>query len=879
MYKERRLEQLKSQYKDPSVVIKNQGFRKNSSPDWGSQDEVRVVEEQKTNMKEYLGEVMINRFAALGGFSLLAKLISGENGIGNNGNSNAKNFFKSGTLEIEDEPAISSLKVTEMILSFFVKICPKFQDYFKDKLFIEVRDRLFYRMESVSDSEIKAIDIELPKNLFKKLEDLSLELNNDQLRHQSDKERETSELELFLKFLDSTRLEKKLKGLQEIKRYITRIEVSLTQNSWADEKELRYFDHRSFINWILEKDVLGLIYKKYQHVELIKRSIEIQKFIAKNSETLPESLIKLICESCQNNHGEVLKAIYENILDLTSDLNAVGAYELYSNLDKGNLENYDEDFIDLICKYTEKCLNLFVTKHSSGVLKIKEELEKYKSNLLGIPRMFEIIRDECPVDAGISQRVLLHLLNLVNEYFILSVYSHYSKRSFQGIKEKTSVYQSLAFLNEFLAQMMSFPALETGCHQYFEGKFTGEGSMINSLISAYETYYKNVRQRIKTMKAMNNFEIDEAKWMGEIFFGKFSHELNVTQTLTSLKSFIAHPFPSQPLTFKQLKSLWVVFVVKANFDFETKSFLELISQTYEVKGKGFIPLFCMEDLNQIFVEIICQETYFNPKKFSIEKFKCLRFFFLLMNLKENNIVSETNDDDLFREENMNSFLVLDTQLSGLDTLWEYLVECNDENIVNELIKLLVNLHTKFGPTRKGEEESLYENTLQKVMISIEFFRKKKHLSAIERNIQFLERFLETIDRKLNISAFEPYCNGNMESFSGSKIQVNVKYYPYEDLKQIEIHIREKLGYIKELIARHFNISFHDFDIMIDNEVIIDSKLEDQLSDYLNLQNIQMFKRNDDSEFSSLSHRLTRKREYIDTFFSLFSSFEPGTIFE
>ena len=853
---------------------RDQGWKK-ASPEWGSQDELQIVENENLSLKELLGEIMMNRFAALGGFSLLAQIISGGKGTENNGNLLLHQILRSDTVEIEDEPSVSSLKVTEIILNFFEKITSKFQDKFKDQIFNEVKDKLIYRMKTITDTEVKEFDIEVPKNLFKKLENITVDINSDQLRRKADKEREIAELELFLKYLDSTRLEKKLKGLQEIKRYITRIEVSLTRDSWADEKELRYFDHRSFIDWILDNGVLSLIYKKYQHVELIKRSLDIQKFIVQNSETLPDKLLTILWDSCQNSHGEVLTAVYENILDLAPDLDVQGAFSLYSMFDSVSLENYTEEFVDLICQYTAKCLKHVVESSSSGVIRIKKEFESYKNNLFGIQKMFEIAMDESPIDAEISRRVLAHLLNLVNEYFIIGVYSLQSKKCFQNIKEQTSVYQSLAFLNENFSHLLSLPALKDLCLKLFSKKFTGDDNVIISLISFYEIYWKNVRERVKLTKATNKIEIDETIWMQEVFVGKFSHELNVTQILNSLKNFIAHPFPTSPLNSKQFKRLWTLFVVKQNFEFETKLFLELISQTYEVQGKGWIPLFEVENLKEIYNEIICQENYFSPNKFSIEKFKCLRFFFLFVNYKESNLVSEANEDDMFKEENANQILILDTNLLGLDALWEYFVTCNDENIVNELKKFLVHIHTKFGPTRKGEEEFLYENTLKQVMKSIEGLIKKQDLPAIERYILFLESFLETIDRKVSVEAFEPYSNGVMDGFSGGLLKVNVNYYPYEDMKQMEFHVRDKLGYIKEKIAKHFDIDINDFDLIIDKEVIINEKLEDQLKDFLNLTNIEMLKRNEDSEFSSSNHRLIKHKDYLDIFFTLFSTFEPG----
>ena len=143
---------------------------------------------------------------------------------------------------------------------------------------------------------------------------------------------------MSFRFLRSTYLEKKLKGLQEIKSMISAIEAYQSQlqqrqrqlndpmyagrlNPNYDitlnmkEKPPKYINADSLKEWILNQKLLEIVFGENTHVEIVKRSSCILKFLAKQG-SLPAESVDLLWKCQLGKHEDMVRVVYSTIQEI-----------------------------------------------------------------------------------------------------------------------------------------------------------------------------------------------------------------------------------------------------------------------------------------------------------------------------------------------------------------------------------------------------------------------------------------------------------------------------------------------------------------------------------------------------------------------------------
>lgn len=822
-------QELKQIYKDPNVTER-------TSPQNGS------FSNRKPTYKEMISEILINKFAALHGFEYLVKTLDSENKkTSNDGN---------GIVELQNQTAF--LVLPERILKFVKVVFKKLQHDKKEKLLARFQEVFFRQIEDRAAHNPKNINIEKLMPLFDEFETCFSEINDTNLKLAFFKNKETFDLNLFLKYLERPKLEDRLFGLNKIEEYTRRIERSLTQDSLFEDQFLNYFDRGSFLDWILKTQVFDLIYNKQQHSELIKSSLDLQKFIARNYEYFPAELVEIIWKGSLESNEQVTRVIYEGIIQLAPNLDLKSALLFFSKFQTADTkQRHEESFILLICQFTEQSLSKVLTKGKSGLFKIKAEASKDDPNFtFGLPLMFEMMMDDYPISPALSGIVLGYFKKLIREFFAVKLFLKYFKSCENNIKKEISLFQSLSVMNEFLTQVESLNS-ESQVLQERVYEQINTQDFISDILTAYNQYYSKVREKLKVIKKTTKEDIHSEKFQSQHFVGKFSHESNVSIFLTVLKKMAVNQFKPQPLSFELLENLWKLFFIKSNFDFETSLFLQTLS--YHNKDQY---LFREDELIKIFTYIICSPNHFPPKHFTSEKYKCFESFFLLLNSKLNRIQLEQTSSN-------RSIQVLDSKnIIGLDVLWRNFLECQDKAVSQDFANLLVDLFSKHNQ----------KEIVDLVFSRVENLLQEKNLSAIEKCFWFLQNVAQAYDEQI-IKEHQKYFSAQERphEYNKNKTSLQVKFYPYNHVKQCDFHPKEKLGHVKLTIAKEFQIHPHEFDIMIEDEVIADSCLREQLDKRYYYEGITLLRRSLTAEFTIWE--LLGTQAYVQKIFSIFENFD------
>ena len=649
--------------------------------------------------------------------------------------------------------------ITNQIIEIFGKVATKLELSFQRKILREVMDKMFMKIGSISNQEIKDINTEDLMIIFGKL-DVIFDTFDKETISDLYKQKEYAELRIYLRLLDNPKLEYKFKGLSGIEDYADAVEAKLKEYGWTTQKNVQYFDRGSFLEWLFDNKVIELIYTKYQHMELIKRSLKIQIFIAERSEDFPESLIGVIWRSCQNFQEETLKVVYHGILELAHSLNIQAVVSFLNKFSMMSDQDYDKDFVHLFCKFTTICIESVMTE-SNGVFKLNPDVsKKYPDCGFGVIRMYELVIDGSSLNSELSNEVLICLLQLMERYYVSKPFVKIVKKCFKNIKDNKSLYQSLALSSQFFSSVQSNSGLKHINEQIFSNKI--QNDVLEDLFRSYYVYYEEVRKQIKALKmSSNKIELGEDNYIHKKFVGKFTHQQNITQVIKALKALTIHSASPEYLSYDHFQQLWIRFVVKPNSNFEKQLFLDTISQKYEHNSHNDLYFINAEDFEKAFSEIICNRDFFMLVDFTMEKFKCLEFYFLTLNFNKNKVTIKNQNKSHNLQLTSSDIFVEDIELEGISTLWNYFTECSNLEITEKLSNLLIDVYSTLSPELVKNERTIFEKVITDVMDSIEELANIENLEAIEKYTEFLDKFLDNTERKPDRKAFEKFIDDGL----------------------------------------------------------------------------------------------------------------------
>ena len=109
------------------------------------------------------------------------------------------------------------------------------------------------------------------------------------------------------------------------------------------------------IKWISDNSIVETILHNSMHIEIVKRSDTILKFLAK-SQTLKKEHLDLMWEASEEKHEASTRTIYDTIISIAGFLSEESRERLFENIKNIPYENYNEIIINLIKNFA---LNIF----------------------------------------------------------------------------------------------------------------------------------------------------------------------------------------------------------------------------------------------------------------------------------------------------------------------------------------------------------------------------------------------------------------------------------------------------------------------------------------------------------------------------------------
>jgi len=228
------------------------------------------------------------------------------------------------------------------------------------------------RLSNLIEAEIKSCHKDQIDNVVADLEKILLV---GMERAESSKRAELTFLNVGLRYLKSQQLEKRIRGLQDIRTMIDRVwktkllpsmRHSYHQNwdvlfdSDLDFQKLavtQYLTPDLIAEWLTENKVFDTIFGESAHLEIVRRANVLLMFMARhNNGNLDQSIIDLTWK-CQDGrkHDEMVRTLYcliEQMLpDLTSEV-----FDIYFSKMQSETK-FDEKFLIFLKNFTVHALN------------------------------------------------------------------------------------------------------------------------------------------------------------------------------------------------------------------------------------------------------------------------------------------------------------------------------------------------------------------------------------------------------------------------------------------------------------------------------------------------------------------------------------------
>jgi hypothetical protein len=146
--------------------------------------------------------------------------------------------------------------------------------------------------------------------------------------------------------------------MNTIKR-MTKVQLHINGSLPSNALGMLCLMYRYLVDWVLENKIIELSFGKGLHTEIVRRSIDVAKFLAYYT-NLDRSHIDLIWDSFQGKHESIKHAIQIAISDLASVLSLEDLDYLFDKIRKVPYSEYDVQMLLMVRQCSIPAINLVV---------------------------------------------------------------------------------------------------------------------------------------------------------------------------------------------------------------------------------------------------------------------------------------------------------------------------------------------------------------------------------------------------------------------------------------------------------------------------------------------------------------------------------------
>ena len=549
-------------------------------------------------------------------------------------------------------------------------------------------------------------------------------------------------------------------------------------NEIFEEKEFNQYFYEFFIE---KNKILEIFFEESTHDEVIKRSNDLFKYLAKHNKLSDDIINKLV-------EFKDSKEIFRNIIiDIFSELSTDKKKNLFEKISKKldfNKNSYD---IDYLIKLVEACLKnkrkekpkeikaeSKDTNEISNILsEVTEDIQTYKLGINGLNILFNYIikdfdinkLDNNNVDKAIESFDKVKFLNpedIIN----------YINKLFDNIKENhNSVIQSIILIKKLLRKLDDIR----------ENKEENIFEKLNQKYSIFDLIINDLGRYIKIIKDKN--ETPDKK---KIYEGIYFHEDNIEERFLFIFFFVKGNHTNDGLKIKSKDHLEKIYSILKDPLFNK----ELLK--FFMKFSISIKFISDDTLNEFLEDIIQNSNEFDISNFSSKEIMLfINKIFLKINTNEGILYFDSKNTRVKKD-----------GIKKLDLLFDILIKNKNSEIQNRICDLLTGLCINLCDYKTDFCQKYWNNFIEKITTLFEKLQKEKLYEGLNGIIKLIDNIYSAssnysgkIPRKEDTHvAEEPYELFHFGYKLGKKKEYKIRVGEKDNI----LKMRWKLGYYYDI---------------------------------------------------------------------------------
>lgn len=352
-------------------------------------------------------------------------------------------------------------------------------------------------------------------------------------------------------------------------------------------KPTKWLTQEILKDWILEQNVLETVLGHNTHLEIVKRSGCLLKFLAKQN-SLPETVIDLLWKCQLGKHEEMVRVVYTTIKDLVPYISLEYIDILYEKIKTVSYQQYDEKFLAFLKDFTLKALENFYeyknnemslredqaydydelcqNREEEVVKNFSQQLESPNKGLggdeklYGLPIFWDLIQDKATfVTPEMLDLAISSIAEILKQQFARHVRMTYLVRAVDNLIKGESVVTSITIAQSIISDFPSYQYGDEGLSlPSLVSQLDDQVKIITVLIKNIIQYQDNVKEKLKQLtekKKQLPEDVTEC-----VFVGKHEHEVSLGKMLDFLEYVVTVSNQKVALGTENIDILWKVFV-------------------------------------------------------------------------------------------------------------------------------------------------------------------------------------------------------------------------------------------------------------------------------------------------------------------------------
>eukprot|EP00742_Colponemidia_sp_Colp-10_P004877 GILJ01005210.1.p1 GENE.GILJ01005210.1~~GILJ01005210.1.p1 ORF type:complete len:2590 (-),score=405.82 GILJ01005210.1:174-7943(-) len=805
----------------------------------------------------------INTFGQLGGFQRLLDLLK----LGLN----------------QDKKYRSPLDWIILFIRDVCAVAEYFPQSFADSFVPTFRETVFDRIIGMSDEELKFVDRDAVQSVLDEMHPLLVVAYKGTA---TDELVENLELTMALRFLQSSFLEKRLKGVTEIKEMVERVEKrefrgysygSSTYSSWTGYSSTNSYHGKPatkwltsdlLVEWIRRHDLLDLLLGTTTHTEIIKRCPDILKFLAKEKALTTHDL-ELVWSCCQGKHEAVVRVVYDAIVDLSSQLSGEQLEFLFQKMSSIPLSEYDEKLMFMMKDFSS---NAITQTYPNSRL---STFDPSTVNWYCVDAFWTAIQDSSPLDNNLVEVAVKCLTDLLKLPVCKPLRDTYLEKCISNLQQGVSVPQSLQLAMNILDMFNEHSAVwKPVTPETAISALSAKFDLIQLILQDVSRYHSVVRHKITQPDFDKTLSL-----FSQTFVGRYSHKEQISVRLDFLEYLLQHS--KLELTPSLLNILWDISVNNANSSEEADNFFVWLKKAQEPSsGKHKTVAFTDDMTKQLLLDVLCSDQRMHFAGMGFEAFSCFLSYFQHVNETEEKLEVQAQGRRV---------RVLKWDLHGFETLWEITLKSRDQHVVDTAVAFLTDLHLKLGLQLARQRKVIWEKFVDKCMgimtDSLKQIQATRPVTdsapvqasapvssaeqSIARCLELLKTFLDRCEGKTS-NRLEETSYG----YGGSSVNVTVVLKPEGTSRTCQLGTWQQIGLLRKRVSALFSIPINELQLT-HRAAVLEPDEDDRTIKDVGLYNIVYATRTTgrgdvEDELSHARFILSNNQQYLDLLFELLS---------